>query len=343
MKNRNSSFRDLLLTVLTVCVFLPAMAGMWWRYYFEFSAPQPPALSGTFQTDHLESGGLERSFSFYVPRQLAGEAPLVVALHGANSDGQRLRAFTGYEFEALADRRGFIVAYPDSFAGSWNDCRVASNNPARRQGIDDVGFVKAVIANLQERFGAGRPVYVLGYSTGGLMVYRLAVEAPGTFKAAAAISANLPKEAYSDCVPSRTPVSIAILNGTADQINPFDGGNMRSIWTMSLGNVQSAEQSARYFAELAGHASEPHVERLPDRDRHPSTWVERRTWSGGLANIELLTIHGGGHTISQPRVRQPRILGATSGDIDAPEEVWRFFTQPAERISLANTTLEAPR
>jgi polyhydroxybutyrate depolymerase len=314
------------------------MAGMWWRYYFEFSAPEPPALSGTFRTEHLEAG-VERSFSFYLPPRLAGNAPLVVALHGANSDGRQLRAFTGYEFDALADRYGFLVAYPDSLAGSWNDCRVASNNPARRRGIDDVGFVKAVIANLQGRYGGG-PVYVLGYSTGGLMVYRLAMEAPETFAAAAAISANLPAEADSDCVASGTPVSIAILNGTADQINPFEGGNLHSLWTMNLGSVQSAEQSARYFAGLAGHPDQPRVERLAERDSRASTWVERRTWSGGSANIELLAIHGGGHTISQAQVRQPRILGPTCADVDAPEEVWRFFTQPGE-MSLAASMLTA--
>ena len=333
MKSK-SSFRDLFATVLTVCVLLPAMAGTWWRYYFEFSAPPPPALSGTFQTGHLEAGGLERSYSFYMPSHMGENAPLLIALHGANSSGEKLRAFVGYEFEALADRRGFMVVYPDSFAGNWNDCRVASHNAARRQGIDDVGFVKAVIADLQARYGGQRPVYVLGYSAGGLFVYRLAVEAPETFTAAAAISASLPAEAESDCTPSRAPVSIAILNGTADQINPFEGGTPHGVWTMSLGSVQSAEQSARYFAALAGSQDQPLVERLPNHA------VERRTWSGGRANIELLAIHGGGHTISQPLVRQPRILGATSVEVDAIEEVWRFFTQPAERISLAHTRLD---
>jgi len=330
---KNNPFRDL-APVLTVCVLLPAMAGMWWRYYFEFSAPQPPALSGTFQTGHLKVDGLDRSFSFYMPSQVANNAPLVVALHGANSSGEKLRAFTGYEFDALAEKYGFIVAYPDSFSGSWNDCRVAANNPARRQGIDDVEFVKGVIANLHGRFAVSGPVYVLGYSTGGLMVYRLAVEAPEIFTAAAAISANLPTDGESDCVAARTPVSIAILNGTADQINPFDGGNVHSLWTTSLGDVQSAEQSARYFAQLAGSTSQPRIERFPDGDGNPSTWSERRTWAGGRANIELLAIHGGGHTISQPRVRQPRILGPTSSELDAPEEAWRFFTQRDEKLAL---------
>jgi hypothetical protein len=147
MKN-NSSSRELLALVLTICVFLPAMAGMWWRYYFEFSAPQPLTLSGTLHTDHVAAGGIDRSFSLYVPPQLAANAPLVMALHGSNASGQKLRAYTGYEFDALADRYGFIVAYPDSSASGWNDCRVAVNNAARRQGINDVDFLQAVIANL---------------------------------------------------------------------------------------------------------------------------------------------------------------------------------------------------
>ena len=333
---KNSPLRDVLIPVLIVCVVLPAMAGMWWRYYFEFSAPPAPALSGTFQTGALQADGLERTYSYYVPAHVAGNAPLVVALHGANSNGQKLRAFTGYEFDMLADKYGFVVAYPDSLAGSWNDCRVAANNPARRLGIDDVGFVKSVIGDLRNRYGAGGPVYVLGYSTGGLMVYRLAVEAPETFTAAAAISANLPTESDSDCAASQAPVSIAILNGTADEINPFSGGSVNSFWTTSLGHVQSAEQTARYFAGLAGNASQPRIERVRDREGNAETWAERRTWSG-RANIELLAIHGGGHTISQPRVRQPRILGPTSEHVDAPEEVWRFFTQPGPGIALAAT------
>jgi polyhydroxybutyrate depolymerase len=333
MKSR-SSFRDLLATALTVCVLMPAMAGMWWRYYFEFSAPPPPVLSGSFQTGHVEAGGLDRSFSYYTPASLGENAPLLIALHGAEGTGQKLRAFVGYEFEALADRHGFVVVYPDSVAGSWNDCRVSSYNAARRQGIDDVGFVKAVIADLQARYGGQRPVYVLGYSTGGLMVYRLAVEAPETFTAAAAISASLPSEANSDCTHSGTPVSIAILNGTADRINPFEGGSGHGVWTMSLGNVKSAEESARYFAKLAGYADQTIVERLAN----PA--VERRTWSGGKAKVELLAIPGGGHTISQRLVRQPRILGATRADVDALEEAWSFFTQPSERVSLAHARLE---
>ena len=54
---KHSPFRDLLAPVLTICVLLPGMAGMWCRYHFEFSAPERPALSGTLPTEHLEAVG----------------------------------------------------------------------------------------------------------------------------------------------------------------------------------------------------------------------------------------------------------------------------------------------
>jgi polyhydroxybutyrate depolymerase len=52
----------------------------------------------------------------------------------------------------------------------------------------------------------------------------LALEMPDTFAALAAVAANLPIEANLDCQPSQRPVSIAILNGTNDPINPYNGG-----------------------------------------------------------------------------------------------------------------------
>jgi len=318
----NTRLLDGFGSTLAICVILPAMAGSWWRYNFEASTPQPPVLSGTLKTGRMEFGGRERTYSFYAPPKAGKSMPLVVALHGANSDGERLRAMTGYELDVLADRNGFVVAYPNSFAGDWNDCRVAASNHARRHGIDDVGFVKALVGAFRTQFDSAGPAYVLGYSDGGQMVYRLALESPEVFMAAAAIAANLPEEADSDCEASQSPVSLAILNGTEDRIDPFLGGRG------TAGVVRSAEESARYFAGLMGYQGSPRVECLGKSARDSSSWVEQRTWSGEAGSeVMLLAIHGGGHTIPQAIVRMPRNLGPTSGIIDAPQEVWRFFAR----------------
>src|SRR5712672_1863272 len=92
--------------------------------------------------------------------------------------------------------------------------------------------------------------------------------------------------------------------------------------------VRSAEGSARYFAGLMGYQGNPQVECLGRSAGDSSSWVEKSTWSADAGpEVTLLAIHGGGHTIPQAGVRMPRNLGPTSGIIDAPQEVWRFFTR----------------
>jgi len=125
---------------------------------------------------------------------------------------------------------------------------------------------------------------------------------------------------------------LAILNGTEDRIDPFQGGRGRA------GAVRSAEESARYFARLMGFQGSPRVECLARSAGNSSSWVEKSTWSGNAGpEVTLLAIHGGGHTIPQAGVRMPRNLGPTSGIIDAPQEVWRFFARhntPAMGLSM---------
>ena len=56
------------------------------------------------------------------------------------------------------------------------------------------------------------------------------------------------------------------------------------------------------------------------------TVASRRVWSAGdRPEVDLITIHGGGHTIPHPVKAMPRILGRTSHDVPAAEEIWRFF------------------
>jgi polyhydroxybutyrate depolymerase len=39
----------------------------------------------------------------------------------------------------------------------------------------------------------------------------------------------------------------------------------------------------------------------------------------------LYTVHGGGHVVPQPAFRYPRMLGRTTGDLDAPSSALQFF------------------
>src|ERR1700724_2993589 len=95
-------------------------------------------------------------------------------------DAKSMREWTGYEFDQLADQHGFVVVYPDGYKRNWNDCHSKATFAAHTENIDDMGFVKGLIAReVAQRQIDEKHVYVLGYSNGGQMALRLALQAPG--------------------------------------------------------------------------------------------------------------------------------------------------------------------
>jgi polyhydroxybutyrate depolymerase len=271
----------------------------------------------------LRVGVLDRSFIYYAPPGRVSGAPLVILLHGSGGDGQSVRYCSGYSLEDLADRYHFVVAYPDGFRGNWNDCRKEAAYPARAQDIDDEGFMLALITRLVADQGVDkRRVFVAGYSNGAQMAYRLGLETPERVAAIAAFGAGLPTDSNTVCRPVNRPISALIVNGTADPLNPFDGGVVPS-----RGSVLSTRDTAAYFARLDGHGA-PTTTRLPHRDASDSTFVERSDWAvAGHAEVLLDVVHGGGHLIPQARTPMPTRLGPMTHDLDGPKEMWSFFAR----------------
>jgi len=108
------------------------------------------------------------------------------------------------------------------------------------------------------------------------MSIRLALELPDEIRAVAAISASLPTPENLDCHPSGHPVSVLVMNGTADPINPYKGGKVSIFGFGDRGTVLSSEDTARYFVALDGISTLPTTERVYRGDA--SSWVERSTW-----------------------------------------------------------------
>jgi polyhydroxybutyrate depolymerase len=145
--------------------------------------------------------------------------PLVLAVHGGASNAERFEELSG--FDEVADEKGFLVAYPEGFAFSWNAGPCCG--PAKLGRVDDVGFLRRLIDELVEAKVAdpGR-VYVAGFSNGGGMAYRMACEGPGRVRAIGVVAAAL----AIDCDPDR-PVSAMIVHGRADRSVPYGGGGRR--------------------------------------------------------------------------------------------------------------------
>ncbi|MBC8156470.1 MAG: dienelactone hydrolase family protein [Bacteroidetes bacterium] len=265
---------------------------------------------------------------------------MILVLHGSNIDGKTIRTWTGYGFDELADRYGFIVLYPDGYKQNWNDCRINAPFPANKENIDDVGFMRALVEQFQTEQGVDpAKVFAFGYSNGGQMVFRLALEELRIVAAVTAIGANLPTPDNFACAGHSPTARVMLVNGTADPIMPYEGGEVTLFGFASRGTALSARATAEYFAERNGLTSAPVAAPGNAQTGNGHLPVSQLIWIGaapsqaGQSIVELYTVKGGGHVVPQPKFRFPRINGKTATNLDTPAVAVAFFGLMHERFS----------
>ena len=280
----------------------------------------------------LPVGGLDRSYGVHRAPPAARSAAarpggLVIVLHGSGGDGASMRAMFGQRLEAFTDRAGFHVVYPDGFERHWNDCRRSAAYAANVRDVDDPAFLRAIVEAMTREAGVDPArVFVAGFSNGGQMVFRLALEDPGTYAGFAAIAASLPAPANNDCRVGDAAAPVVLFAGTADPINPFRGGLVRLGSDVSRGHVLSAEYTAAWFARRAGHAGPGAWRELPDRDPGDGSRASVLEWrASGHAPVALYALDAAGHTIPGTPVSAAQRPAVTNRDVDAAREIWRFF------------------
>jgi polyhydroxybutyrate depolymerase len=300
-------------------IFL-ALSALGWFYFGHASTPTEPALKGAVRAEALESGGRTRSFLAYAPPNLPTRGgALVIVLHGTSMDGEQMRRWNGYAYDSLADEHGFAVVYPDGVGRSWNDCRRAGARRAKQENVDDVAFLRDVIDLMRRRHGVETTrVFLVGYSNGGQMAYRMLAEAPDAVAAAAVTAAGYPAPETSVCPAQAAGRPVLLAHGVADRFAPYAGGEA---WFFGArpGAVLAAPETAALFARANG---------LPEKaDTHAvSDGIDEKGWRAeGRPPVVLTSLKHGGHTIPQKAVRFPRILGPTIADFDMPRAAIDFF------------------
>jgi polyhydroxybutyrate depolymerase len=173
----------------------------------------PPAPPGT-RTVTLRTGDGDRSAIVHRAASAAPGAALVVVLHGARGTARDMRAKLGWD--ALADREGLVVAYPDGLDRTWNAGRCCGS--ARDRKVDDVGFLDELVATLRRDDGVGA-VYAVGFSNGAMMSYAWACARPGALAGIGPVAGAL----TVDC-PAPAPLTVVAVHGTRDERVPFEGG-----------------------------------------------------------------------------------------------------------------------
>jgi polyhydroxybutyrate depolymerase len=285
-------------------------------------SPLPKGLS----QKNLMHDNLKRTYHLFVPSSYnpAKPVPLVLAMHGLSETGLIFARYRG--LSEVAEREGFIVAYPQGIWRHWNSFGDAG-------GTDDVGFLLALIEQIEAGYAIDRDrVYATGDSNGGFMSFVLASKAPQTFAAIAPVMATMPGW-IADKVDRSVPMPVLLMHGTDDPIVPWGSDNVDAEPIRSM-NMRSIPKSVAFWVELNGCGTTPVREDLPDADPGDGTTAYCETYSGGRdgAEVVLYAITGGGHTWPGGREFAPRfVVGKRSKDFNASEAIWAFLSKHSRK------------
>lgn len=277
----------------------------------------------------LTSNGTERRYTEVLPDSPRPGAPVVLFLHGSLQSGSVARNFTGNTFDEFADR-GCVVLYPDGVGRHFNDHRVGFQERARRELVDDTAFLTTLISHYETDRVIG-----CGFSNGGQMVQRFALERPGVLSGIACFGSPWPTA--DNVLPELrplydawSPTPVLSIQGTADPLVPYDGG-MSGIGDANRGQARAALDSARFFATLngLGEDAEP-VSAQPvsgvrvDRFGPGAPGSPAVDAASGAAPVELWTIEGMGHLVPNPKQMSDK-LGPGTDKVVGAEIVANFF------------------
>ena len=240
----------------------------------------------------INVGEHQRTYRLYKPNGLPASAPLVVMLHGGFGSGAQ--AEKSYGWDELADSSKFVIAYPDGLNRAWNVNGGGCCGRPAKDGIDDVGFITAAVADIGKNVSidASR-VYATGISNGGIMSYTLACETT-LFAAIGPDSAT-----QLNACRSPHPSSVMHIHGTADRLIRYDGGPGAGV--AHINGPPVSELNA--FWRNVDHCGAPAA----------STSGSVTTSTVGCADnrsVVLITVDGGGH-------QWPNFATA---------KLWEFFT-----------------
>jgi len=285
-------------------------------------APQKfPSAPGSYELS-LTVGARVRSYLLHIPPSYDGvsRVPLVLIFHGYGLGGT-IQAIEGASnMTQKADQEGFIVVYPQGTGGtpSWNAGHCCGE--ALAQNVDDVGFVRALIIELEDNLRVDpKKVYAAGISNGGAMVHRLGAELSDQLAAIAVVSGVLGGKATTDSplfIPPEPThaVSVIIFHGMADQLVPYEGGH----GVVATGDrIDLSVSDAVNFWVAADKCS-----MFAQIETSSGGQVVKEVHSGGDNGTEvvLYTIVNGGHAWP----------GATTADepsriVPATDLIWEFF------------------
>lgn len=257
------------------------------------------------QIQHFEWQGGQRDYLLKTPSQHDETMPILYFLHGLGDNITRLD--NEFHFQQVADAFGWMVVVPQALpqggATMWNAAMMNSN-------IDDSGFLMALLDTLAVHHPVDLDsVFFTGFSMGGFMTHRMAIEHGDRITACAPVSGLITHAMASHTAVA--PVKMLHIHGTADPVVGYNGNSQYFGGNLGL----DVDAIINYWKDANHCVDEPVIDTLPDLHNDGLRFV-RYTYEGE-AELQLLKVIGGNHTW---------YLNENQYDISYFNEIHSFFT-----------------
>jgi polyhydroxybutyrate depolymerase len=271
----------------------------------------------------LRHDGIERAALVHVPGNYEpGKAtPLVMALHGGGGGMIYQASDSKYGLITKSEQAGFIAVFPNGISdvdsgmlATWNAGTCCAK--ARDQNVDDVGFLRQLVADVAGRISIDRQrVFAIGMSNGAMMSYRLACEASDVFKGIMAVAGT---DNTRRCEPAQ-PVPVLHIHARNDDRVLFDGGAGKAFRSEKLvSDFVSVPATIAKWVKLDRAGAAQRVLTVP------GAWCDLHKAGSGGAPVKLCVTESGAH--SWPGGEKDR--GETpSTAIIANDLMWEFFRE----------------
>ena len=266
------------------------------------------------QIQHFQWQNVQRQYLVKIPAEHDETMPVMYFLHGLGDNITRLD--NEFHFQQIADEFGWMMVVPQALSQSgytmWNAALMSSS-------IDDSGFLMALLDSLAVEYPVNLDsVFFTGFSMGGFMTHRMAIEHGDRITACAPVSGLItnPMSHFT----AVAPVRMLHIHGTSDPVVGYDGNSEYFGYNLGL----SVEAILTYWINANHCIDEPVIDTFPDLQNDGLRFV-RYTYEGD-AEVQHIKVIGGNHSWYHSENQY---------DIGYMAEIHKFFTQNNNTANVA--------